>query len=189
MPRISGVTDNDADPRSRELLNATQQKLGMVPNLFRTLAHSPAALEAYLTMGDVLANGELTPELREKVALTMAGANRCGYCASAHTAVGKSLSIETPELTRNLVGESDDYRTSAILSFVKSIVETRGAVDDADLAQARAAGVTDAEMAELVANIALHVLTNYLNRLAQTEIDFPFVELGAPTPEALAAVS
>jgi len=177
MPRISGISDSDADPRSRQMLEATQKKLGMVPNLFRGLAHSPAAFQAYLNTGEILATGVLTQRLREQVSLTMAGANGCGYCASAHTAIGKSLSIDPSELARNLEGESEDVRTSAILSFVTSVVETRGAVDDIDLEQVRAAGVTEAEIVELVVLISANVLTNYFNRLAKTDIDFPVVAL------------
>ena len=185
MPRIGPVSDNDIDPRAREMLDAAHKKLGMVPNLFRGLANSATALETYLTTGEILGRGTLSPQLREQVALTVAGANGCGYCASAHTATGKSLSIEMPELARNLVGESNDERVSAMLSLVAAIVATRGAVEDVDIEQARAAGITDAEMAELVANVAHHVLTNYFNRLSQTDIDFPLVELPRPEPETL----
>ncbi|MDX1578630.1 MAG: peroxidase-related enzyme [Gemmatimonadota bacterium] len=175
MPRIPGVSDEDIHPKAGELLAATERKLGRVPNLFRGLAHSPAALEAYLSLGEKLSAGALSAELREKIALTMAGANQCAYCAAAHTAIGQSLSIEPAELTRALLGDSEDPRTAALLDLTNAIVEKRGAVADEELARARAAGITDAEIAEVVANVALNVLTNYFNRLAETEVDFPAV--------------
>lgn len=177
MPRILPVSSDAADPRSKEMLDGAEQKLGMIPNLFSTLAHSPAALDAYLTLGNALSNGVLSATTRENIALTLAGANECAYCASAHSAIGRSLDIEPAELTRNLLAESEDPKTAAILGLTRSILDTRGAVSDAELDRARAAGISDAEIAEIVANVALNVLTNYFNRLAETDIDFPVVTL------------
>jgi alkylhydroperoxidase family enzyme len=45
------------------------------------------------------------------------------------------------------------------------------------LAQARKAGITDAEIVEIIGHVALNVFTNYLNNVSDTEIDFPVVAL------------
>jgi alkylhydroperoxidase family enzyme len=57
------------------------------------------------------------------------------------------------------------------------LVNERGRISDETLASARSAGLSDAEIIEIVANVALNVLTNFANNLAETEIDFPVVEL------------
>src|SRR5207253_6864966 len=70
------------------------------------------------------------------------------------------------------------WRTSkvdAALSFTQAVLETRGGVSDADVEQVRAAGYSDGEIAEIIAHVALSVLTNYVNRVADTEVDFPRV--------------
>jgi alkylhydroperoxidase family enzyme len=51
----------------------------------------------------------------------------------------------------------------------------RGNVSDGDVRAARAAGFGDAEIAELVAVVALNVFTNYFNRAFAVDVDFPVV--------------
>lgn len=190
MPRIPDARDESLAPRAKELLAAAERKIGRVPNMLGPLAQSPVALDAYLTLSDILSRGDLSPELAENVALTMAGANECAYCASAHTAIGKSLAIDETELADNLEGRSANRRTAAVLSLVRSIVDHRGAVDDAELDRAREEGLSDGEIVEIVAHVTLHVFTNYLNRLVDPEIDFPVVELRPDAgTESLAAAS
>ena len=119
----------------------------------------------------------LSPRLREQIALATAGANGCGYCASAHTFLGKSLGVDEQELERNLSGESSDGRTAAALSFVRAVIAQRGHVTDAELDAVRNAGFTDGEVAELVTAVALNTFTNYFNSVARTDVDFPEVRV------------
>ena len=56
---------------------------------------------------------------------------------------------------------------------------TRGAIADGDFARVRRAGYTEGEIAEIVANVALNLFTNYFNHVARTEVDFPRVSLAA----------
>lgn len=189
MQRIPSARDEAIDPRAQELLEAAGKKLGSVPNMLRAMAHPRAALEAYLGLSDVLSNGVLSSKLREQIALAMAGANRCGYCASAHTAVGRMLSIDEAELADNLAGRSRDPRTAAVLSLVREIVETRGGVDDAALDRARAAGLSNGEIVEIVAHVTLNAFTNWFNRLAEPEIDFPVVDVDELRIEPIALAS
>ena len=103
--------------------------------------------------------------------------NNCEYCASAHTALGDGLGVSKEELTRNLRGFSDDSRTNAVLSFAKSIVTRRGWVTDEELANARGAGLSESDIVEIIAVVAINTFTNYFNHVAGTEIDFPVVEI------------
>ncbi len=175
MPRMQPVLVTDAVGASKRLLEATQRRLGLVPNLVKTLAHSPVALGAYIAFGDAL-DQALSPPLREQIALTVAGANACSYCASAHTALGARAGIASEEMTANLRGESADTKTRVALQFVRSVVATRGLVPDGDLERVRRAGFSDGQIAEIVALIALNVFTNYFNQIAATTIDFPLVD-------------
>lgn len=180
MPRIQPLDPEAAQPKAAELLTAIQRQLGVTPNLFRTLAHAPSVLGGYLTFTKSLGSGKLSLALREQIALAVAGANRCGYCASAHTAMAQQAGLRPEELGRNLNGKSEDPHTQAVLTFVNRVVTSRGNVTDTDLAQVRAAGLSDGEIVEIIANIALNVFTNYLNLVASTEVDFPVVDVGPP---------
>jgi uncharacterized peroxidase-related enzyme len=175
MTRIDAVDPRTATGEAKTLLDAVEKKMGMVPNLTRGLAHSPAALEGYLSLMGALSKGELTPRQREQIALAVAEANGCDYCLSAHSAIGGRLGLDEAEMRRNRRSESADTRTNALLRLARRVVDTRGEVSDGDLKTARASGLGDGEIVEVVAHVALNVLTNYFNRLANTEIDFPVV--------------
>lgn len=178
MPRIQPLDQGAAPPKSAELLTAIQRQFGEVPNIFRTLAHAPSVLGAYLNFNKALGSGRLSAAMREQIALAVAGANRCGYCASAHTAMGKEAGLDPCELGRNLNAKSENPRTQAALTFVNAVVTSHGNVSDADLAQVRAAGFSDGEIVEIIANIAINIFTNYFNLVARTEVDFPVVNVG-----------
>ena len=175
MPRITALELSAAPADSKALLEGVQVKIGMVPNLFKTFAHSPAVLKAYLAQGDALAGGVLPPALREQIALVTAGTNQCDYCASAHTLMGKSAGVDAKEATANLRGLASDAKIGAALSFAKTIVEHRGRVTDGQLSAVRAAGYSEAEIVEIVAHVAMNLFTNYFNHIADTVIDFPLI--------------
>ena len=179
MPRLTPIDPTTATGEAKELLDAIQSKLGMTPNVLRTMANAPAALKAYLGFGEALANGTFDAKTREAFALTVAGANECQYCASAHTAISKSLKVEDAEIDRHLDGHSNDAKLDAALAFAGKLVDKRGFVSDEDIAAVRAAGHDDGAITEIVANVVANIFTNYLNHVAETDIDFPEVDLVA----------
>ena len=175
MTRINPLTIENASPASAEILTAVKGKVGMVPNLYASMAHSPAALNAVLAFGEAMGKSSLSLALKEQLALVIAGTNSCDYCASAHTAIGKGAGVSLEELSSNLSGVSEDPKTQTFLTLAKTIVEKRGVLSDEDLQDARAAGISEAEIVEVVATVAINTFTNYFNHIAQTEIDFPLV--------------
>lgn len=178
MPRINLIAPETAEGTTKQMFEAVQKKLGLVPNMTRGLANSPAALNAYLQLSGALTASALSPKTRESLALTIGEINACGYCLSAHTLIGGKLGLAPTDVEGARRAESSDPKTAAILKLAKEIVLSRGEVKDADLRSARAAGVTDGEIAEIVATVALNVFTNYFNAVAGTPIDFPEVKPG-----------
>jgi uncharacterized peroxidase-related enzyme len=176
MARIQPLTTETASTEGAEILSAIKTKIGMIPNLYATMAHSPAALSAALAFGDAMGSSSLSAQVKEQLALAIAGANTCDYCASAHTAIGKMTGVDASELSQNLAGNASDPKVQALLNLATIIVKSRGVVTDAEIQDARAAGVTDAEIVEVVATVAINTFTNYFNHIAQTTIDFPVVE-------------
>ncbi|MHA7871252.1 MAG: carboxymuconolactone decarboxylase family protein [Hyphococcus sp.] len=181
MSRLTPISDADADaaPAAAELFAAVKSKAGMVPNVYRVIANQPAALAATLKFGEELSKGAFDPKTREAIALTVAGANDCDYCASAHSAISKSLKVDDVEIAKHLEGGSADPTLNAILTFAKAVVEKRGWAGEADLQTARDAGLTDAEIVETIVNVVANILTNYVNHVADTAIDFPVVKAKA----------
>tara|TARA_A100000171_G_scaffold46627_1_gene51656 strand:+ start:235 stop:786 length:552 start_codon:yes stop_codon:yes gene_type:complete len=175
MQRIERLNEADASAETAELLAAVKQQMGGVPNILGTMARSHAALSGYLGFSGALGKGKLSAKLREQIALTVAGANGCDYCASVHTAVGGQHGVAAEELSDNLEARSADARTQAALTFTAKVMKTRGNVTDSDMKAARDAGFSDEELIEIVGHVALNVFTNYFNHVAGTEIDFPHV--------------
>ena len=182
MPRMQALDPTLATGKAKTLLGAVGKKLGLVPNMMRTLASAPAALEGYLGLSAALGGGRLPVKLREQIALAVAEANQCEYCLAAHSLLGKNAGLAADQLVAARRGEATDARDLAALRFALAVVDARGAVADEELERVRGAGLGDAEIAEIVAHVALNVLTNYLNRVADTAIDFPKV---APLAAAL----
>ena len=174
MTNINALTIENAG-EATEVLEAIQQKIGMVPNIYATMAHSPATLQAFLGFGEALGQGVLSAKIREQIALTVAGENSCDYCASAHTALARGAGVDAEEASNNLSGEASDSRTAAILGFAKAIVSKRGLLDEGELNRVRFAGISDAEIVEIIAVVAQNLFTNYFNHIAGTDIDFPVV--------------
>jgi uncharacterized peroxidase-related enzyme len=175
MSRISAIETAEATGKAKQLLEGVQAKLGITPNLMKTLAHAPAALEGYLNFNGALAHGVLNPKFREKLAITIAQANSCEYCLSAHTAIGGMAGVPAAELAESRLAHSADPKQDAGLQFAQKVVVQRGEVSDRDLEQVRTAGYSDAEIVEIIGHVGLNIFTNYFNHVAQTVVDFPRV--------------
>lgn len=173
MSRLNTVDPVRAEGKAKTLLDAVKAKLGITPNLTKVMANSPAVLEGYLGLSGALAGGTLPAQLKELLAVDVGVANRCDYCVAAHTAIGKRLGLTAEQIDAGRKGTSEDPKTAAALGFARKLVANRGKATDADVAAVRDAGYTDGEIAEVVAHVALNTFTNYLNNVAETEIDFP----------------
>jgi uncharacterized peroxidase-related enzyme len=177
MSRITTHASIEAAPAaSQPFLESAKKALGSVPNLFRVFASSPTALEGYLSLNGALGRGSLDAKTRERIALATAEFNNCGYCLSAHSYLGKNVAkLDDAEITANRNGASTDPKADAALRFAVAIIRERGHVSDADVAAVKAAGFDDAQIVEIITHVALNTLTNYVNEVAQTVIDFPVV--------------
>jgi uncharacterized peroxidase-related enzyme len=177
MSRITTFPTIEAAPTAAQpLLAAVKASLGSVPNLFRLTANSPAALEGYLALNGALGKGALDASTRERIALAVAELNACGYCLAAHSYLGKNVAkLSDGEIAANRAGGSTDARADVAVRFAAEIVRQRGAVSEGAVDAVRRAGYTDAEIVEIVAHVALNTLTNYINEVFKTAIDFPVV--------------
>ena len=171
------ATIDAAPPASRSLLQSVQAQLGAVPNSFRLLATSPAALEGFLGLFTASNKGALAAPTRERIALAVAEINGCAYCVAAHTYLGKNLAkLDATEIAANRRGESTDATADAAVRFAVKVARERGHVASDDVTAVKAAGYDDAQVIEIVLHVALNTWTNYLNEVAKTDIDFPEVD-------------
>lgn len=161
---------------SQPLLQAVKQQIGSVPNLFRLVSNSPAALEGYLNLSGALGKGSLPKALQERISLAISEFNGCEYCLAAHSFIGKNLAkMDEADILASRRGHSADRKSNAALVFALAVATQHGKVGEQAVAAVKAAGFSDAEIVEIVQHVALNTWTNYINLVAQTEVDFPAV--------------
>jgi len=175
MSRIPAVDPASAQGKIKDMLAAVNKSLGITPNLFRVTAQSATALEGLLGLNGALAGGALGPKTREAIALAVSQANSCDYCLSAHTMLGKGAGLTDTDIMLARQGSAKDAKTAAIVEFARSLVNSRGNATEAEVAALRKAGQGNGEIVEVIANVVLDIFTNYVNKVAATDIDFPVV--------------
>lgn len=179
MSRLPAIQTENATGKAKELLEGVQAKLKMTPNLTRVMANSPAVLQGYLAFSGALAAGALEPKLRELIAVEVGEQNSCQYCVSAHTAIGKMTGLSDSEIEAARDARSNSAKNAAALQFAREIVAKKGQLTDAAFEAVRKAGFSNAEIAEIIAHVALNTFTNYFNNTTEVEVDFPKVALHA----------
>jgi uncharacterized peroxidase-related enzyme len=164
---------------SQEMLRQIHGAFGSTPNMFKAVSNSPAALKSIWGSFGALGGGKLGAKLGEQIAVAIANRNRCEYCLSAHTLLGKNAGVSAQDMALAQVGKSSDAKTQAALSFALKIVEQRAAIAASDVAAVRAVGYSDEDIMEIMAHVALNIFTNYVNVAFDVPVDFPEVKLAA----------
>ncbi|MDX2039058.1 MAG: carboxymuconolactone decarboxylase family protein [Isosphaeraceae bacterium] len=176
MSRLKQLSPDEVEGKTKRLFESVSVALGTVPNMVRAMGNAPAVLEGYLALSGALGGGGLSAKDRERIALVVAETNGCDYCLAAHSALGRLAGLSPEELRASRGATSSDARSAHLLRLARAVVDSRGRVSSDELMAARDAGISDGDIAEVVANVALNVLTNYFNNVAQTDIDFPPAE-------------
>lgn len=177
MARVHLVDKGSAPAASGPALEQIQAAFGLVPNMFKAVANSPAALASMWGSFGSLGGGTIGAKLGEQIAVAVADRNRCAYCLAAHTLLGQKAGVSSAEMAEAQQGRSHDPKTAAALAFALKVVENRAAVGAADVEALRAAGFDDGAIVEILAHVALNLFTNYVNVAFDVPVDFPAVKL------------
>lgn len=178
MQRIPALVPEETTTKSKDMFDAIQKKLGMVPNMMRTMGNSPAVLNAYLSFSGAMGEASVGGKLGEQIALAVSNANSCDYCNAAHSYIGeKMVGMDMDSILNAKAGKSNDKKAGAALVFARKLVEKKGNVSDSDVTALRNAGFTDQGIAEIIGHTALTIFTNYFNNGLQVVVDFPKVDL------------
>ncbi len=165
-------TRADVSPANQNLFDALQKGLGMVPNLYATLAHNETALGDYLSLQN--RKSTLSAKQREVVNLVVSQVNSCPYCLSAHTALGKMNGFTDEQILEIRTGSASfDDKLDALVRFVRTTTELRGHPAPEAVEAVLAAGYTKANVVDIVITIGDKVITNFLHGVTQVPIDFP----------------
>lgn len=171
MSRITTLSLEQATDATRPLLEGVQKKIGFLPNVFKTLAHAPAVLAAYLQHSAALGKTSLSAIEKEAIFLATSQVNGCDYCLAAHTLFAGKAGLSAQEIL-----SARDGQLNAFATLARQVTESRGHLKSEQIEAARAAGINDAKIIEVIAHVASQTLTNYLNNVALTEVDFPAID-------------
>ena len=184
MSRLTPVQTNGATSELKRSLKHSRLKLDKAPRFLQVMANSPASLQAYLSADAALLRGQLTPRQRQQVALAVAEINASSWNLSARYDAGKRLGLTQQEMQLARNRDAADSKADTMLRFTRAVVLQRGDISDEEFQALGKAGFTDAQIIEIVANIALNIFSNYFSSVAKTEVDFPLIQPGADAPRA-----
>lgn len=178
MSRLSTIRLEDATGLAAEVFTKIKKAVGKVPNAYMTLGtHSPEALSAALAFDAAVAAGTLNKADIEVVKLAVSEHVGCDYCVAAHSLMGKLAGLSSDEMKQLRAGEATgDAKRDALVTYVRTLVGTRGTVPEAAVDAVRAAGYTDRQLMEINLAIASITFTNLVNRVNDTTLDFPAVK-------------
>jgi len=172
MTTINVPTREQVSPANQALFDNLKKGLGMVPNLYATLALSEHALGNYLAFQN--AKSSITGKAREVVNLVVSQVNGCEYCLAAHTVIGGMVGFKPEQIVEiRHGGASFDAKLDALAKLVKNIASERGHADPALVAAFFAAGWTQENLVDAIVVIGDKTVTNYLHGTTRVPVDFP----------------
>jgi uncharacterized peroxidase-related enzyme len=169
--RITPAPETDDSDGVRPVFVRARHRYGWLPNTVRVMARGSVAAELYLTAGDLNAASTLSAVERELLAVLVAAHNGCGYCRAAHGLTARALNVDRRDVIAAASARSTDPRAATMLAFASLVLSRAGRLTDAEVARARADGLDDVTMLDIVCVIAENVLGNTINNLAATTLD------------------
>jgi uncharacterized peroxidase-related enzyme len=144
----------------------------VIPNLAAAMSESPTLIRAFVSLHGINQSGSFSPVEREAISLTNAVANDCAWCVAAHSTFARKAAMPPDALESLRAGRSPaDPRLKALSDFARKMTTTRGQLADEDLRAFLAAGYTKAQALEVIVGVAVSVLANYANHLADAPLD------------------
>ncbi len=169
------LTLETAPQGARPVLEASQAAFGFIPNLLGVMAHSPALAEAYLTLSGLFDKTDLTPAERQVVLLTVSQYHRCHYCVAAHSMLAEMQSVPADAVAAIRTDQPiSDAKLQALRVFVRTLLESRGWLDQQDMQTFYAAGYKPEHVLDVLVGVAQKTMSNFTNHIAQTPLDDAF---------------
>ena len=149
-----------------ERLAQLESRSGPVGPMVSTMAGSPSTLIGYLELSRAMGRSRLTRTLTERISLAVQSNLGCALCLTAHTDAARRLGINEAEIAMAKQGTSADPRLAEIVAFGWQVHVDPGSTTDDDVARLRALGLSDRDILDIVALVALNVLTGSFNLVA-----------------------
>ncbi|MEL7040995.1 MAG: carboxymuconolactone decarboxylase family protein [Pseudomonadota bacterium] len=175
MANFTLHTSSTAPEGARDFIAGVEKKMGFVPSLYAVFAENPAVLNAYTQLSDQFGKTGLTPLEQQVVTIAASVENECHFCVAAHTTIaeGAGLDLSVIEAVRE-DRAIDDPKLEALRLFTKKVVIDRGFVSDTDVDAFLQTGYDRAAVLAVIVGVALKVISNYTNHVAETPVNEAF---------------
>lgn len=169
-------SSDNAPEESQPFLIAAEDKFGFVPNLLGEFAESPAVLEGYLKLDEIIGKTEFAPVEQQIAILAVSVENECHYCSAVHSTILKNQLDVDEEIVESVRKGNpvSDKKLNALVNYVRETVKKRGNQDDSVVQTFLDAGYSKRQALEVNLIIALKTISNYTNHLADTPVDEAF---------------
>lgn len=172
MTPINVPTRAEVSATNQAIFDQLAAKLGRVPNLYATFAHSEHALGTYLALQN--ARSSITGKAREVVNLVVSEVNACEYCLAAHTVIGGMMGFTPEQILEIRSGRASfDARLDALARLARNITENRGHADPALVEAFLSAGWSKAQLVDVIVVVGDKTISNYLHAATRIPVDFP----------------
>jgi alkylhydroperoxidase family enzyme len=183
MSRITPISANGARVDLKQSPESSRLTLDQAPRFLQVMAHSPAALRAYILADAALVRGQLTRRQREQVARAVAEINGSSSSLSSNDDAGRKPGFTQEDLELAHKATAADPKAETMLHFTQAVVLQRGEVGDEDFQALVKAGFSHEQIIEIVANIALNIFATFFNNVAKSGVgDFPPLRRGLEMP-------
>lgn len=172
------IEPNQASQRQQELLTRGRKAAqGMLPNMYKAMANSPALFESYLNGYDSLrAQSTLTAAELEVIFLIISFENGCDYCMAAHSLVADTTS-RVPRDVTDAIRDGvaiPDAKLAALAAMTRVVLLSRGHPDSDSVSAFLSAGYEERHLLDIVLAISVKTISNYVNHLFDTPLDKVF---------------
>lgn len=174
MQKFKVPTRGDVSETNQAIFDNLQKQIGMVPNLYATMALSPTALGDFLTFGN--RKSSLSKKEQEIVNLIVSNVNGCNYCQSAHTAIGKMNGFSDEEIIEFRKGKSSNEKYNVLVQTAKALVIDKGHISEEVKDKFLKTGYSQENLLDVIFLIGDKTITNYLYGAFNFPIDFPLAE-------------
>jgi len=170
MSKFTFYTEENASPEVRAIFSDIQKTYGFVPNLFAYMAEAPTTLKAYLNLNELVSKTSFSPAQQQLALLSVSVENECGFCSVAHQAIGK-MKKASEQSIQSIVNQTEieDENDRALVSFVRTINQTRGNPGEQAIDAFLNAGFSKQQILEVVLIVAIKTLSNYINHMTLPE--------------------
>ena len=172
-------TIESAPERSKPALRQLHSAFGMIPNIAGAMATSPVLINSLVGLFGNVHGGSFTEAQVQVILLTDAVTNGSIWAVAFHTALALKEGINPADVQAIREGRlPKDNKFAALSGLAKTMIETRGRLDDEEINRFLAAGFGKDHLLEVIAAVAASTITNYTGSITKPPLEAPFQEYG-----------